>query len=82
MKKKLSRKKINELEKEMKDLSFWEKANHTVEYKGPTSIRFQPDLLKKLNTIAHIKKKSINKLVNEYVKIFVDEEYELLESLR
>lgn len=82
MKKKYSIKKLNELETQMGDSSQWEKANHTVKYKGPTSIRFSEDTLNKLNAIAHAKHKTISHLVNDYVKSFVEGEYEVLQACR
>lgn len=65
----------------MRDQSKWEDADHTVSYKGPTSIRFSEDTLRKLQTIARIKKKPINRLVNEYVKAFVEGEYAIIKDL-
>lgn len=66
----------------MLDASKWEDADHTVTYKGPTSIRFSNDTLKKLHAIASVRKEPISRLVNECVKPFVDAEYSLLENLR
>ena len=82
MKKKYSKKQLRALEIEMGDLSHWEDADHTISYKGPTSIRFSKDILKKLHMIAKVRHTPINRLVNEYVKPFVDGEYAILERLK
>lgn len=78
MKKKYSKKELEKLETEMKDLSRWADVDHIVSYKGPTSIRFSGDVLKKLHAISKFRKVPINRLVNQYVKPFVDGEYEIL----
>jgi hypothetical protein len=82
VKKKYSKKELNALEKIMEDPSLWEDADHTVSYKGPTSIRFPEETLRKLHAISKARKKPINRLVNEYVKPFVDGEYEILKELK
>ncbi len=66
----------------MLDSSQWADANHVVSYKGPTSIRFSSDILKKLHLIAKIRHMPINRLVNDYVKPFVEGEYAILEGLK
>jgi hypothetical protein len=82
MKKKYSNKQLRALEREMRNPSRWEDADHTVTYKGPTSIRFSFETLKKLQAIAEVTQKPINRLVNEYVKPFVDSEFALLQHLK
>lgn len=82
MKKKYTKQQLNDLEEEMKDPSLWVDADHTVRFKGPTSIRFSEDLLAKLHAVAKARKKPINRLVNEYVKPFVEGEYSLLQNLK
>ncbi len=82
MKKKYSRKQLSELEKEMRHSNYWEDADHTVTYKGSTAVRFTKETLKKLHAIAKVRKKPINKLVNEYVRPFVDSEYSILEHIK
>lgn len=81
MKRKYSEKKLHVLEKEMKNPSRWESADHTVSYDGPTSIRFRPDMLKKLHALSKAKHKTISRLVSDYVRAFADEEYQLLQVL-
>lgn len=80
MKKKLTKEHLNKIEQEMKDDSLWNEADHVVVYKGPTSIRFAPDLLKKLQSIARAKGKTLGKLVNDYVRVFVESEFPLLKG--
>ena len=80
--KKYTKKQLNILEREMRQPAHWENADHTVSYKGPTSIRFPEDVLKKLHAIARVRHKPINRLVNEYVKPFVDGEFAILERLK
>jgi hypothetical protein len=82
MKKKYSKKQLKRIEKEMTQGKLWAVADHTVVYKGPLSIQFSNELLRKLHAISHVRKKSIQKLVNEYVKPFVDGEYSVLEHLK
>ena len=82
MKRKYSKKQLKALEREMRAPSRWEKADHTVSYKGPTSIRFSEDILRKLHKIAKIRHTPINRLVNEYVRPFVEGEYAILEHLK
>ena len=48
MRRKYSKNKLQALEKEMRDPAKWEAADHTVSYRGPTSVRFPLDTLKKL----------------------------------
>lgn len=81
MKKKLSKRELEALEKEMRNPSLWENADHVVVYEGPTSIRFAFETLRKLRAIAKAKQKPINRLVNDYVKAFVDEEFVMLQKL-
>lgn len=80
MKKKYSKKRLERLEKDMQNPAQWEEAHHIISYKGPTSIRFGPELLSKLQEIAHAKNKPINRLVNDYVRAFVESEYELIHA--
>lgn len=82
MKKKLSSKELETLEQEMREDSQWEEADHVVVYRGPTSVRFRPDLLKKLQALAQAKNKTVSRLVNDYVRAFVEEEYQLLAGLK
>jgi predicted DNA-binding ribbon-helix-helix protein len=82
MKKKYSKKQLEQLEKDMSNPKAWEAADHTVSYKGPTSIRFSDELLKKLHAIATIRQIPISRLVNEYVKAFVESDYAVLEGMR
>lgn len=82
MKKKYSKNQLKVLEREMKNPGRWEDADHTVSYKGPTSIRFPMDTLKKLQAIAQVTQKPISRLVNEFVKPFVDAEFAILERLK
>lgn len=82
MKKKYSKKELLELEEEMKDPTAWEDADHVVSFKGPTSIRFPKELLIKLHAISKVRKKPISRLVNDYVKPFVEGEFEVLEQLK
>lgn len=82
MRKKYSARKIAQLEKDMKDISRWEDADHTVTFKGPTSIRFSEDVLKKLHAISKFRKIPINRLVNQYVKPFADGEFAILEHVK
>jgi len=82
MKKTYSKQELLKLEKEMRDPSVWEEADHTVSFKGPTSIRFSEDILAKLHAIAKVRKKPISRLVNEYVRPFVEGEFEVLEQMR
>ena len=82
MRKQYSKKQLKVLEREMKDSSRWESAGHVVSYKGPTSIRFSEEVLRKLHIIAKVRHTPINRLVNEYVKPFVDGEYAILEHLK
>lgn len=82
MKKKKTKRQLKTLEKEMTELSRWEDADHTLSSKGPTSVRFTTETLKKLHVIARIRNKPINRLVNEYVKSFVDSEYAIVEGLK
>lgn len=82
MKKKYTKQQLGKLEEEMKDPSLWEEADHVVRFKGPTSIRFSENLLVKLHAVAKARKKPINRLVNEYVKPFVEGEYSLLQNLK
>ncbi len=82
MKKKYSKRQLRILEREMRDSSRWEDADHTVSYRGPTSIRFSLDTLKKLQAIAKATQKPINRLVNEFVKPFVDGEFAILERFK
>lgn len=65
MRKKYSKQFLARLEGEMKDESLWEEANHTVSFKGPTSIRFSEDILRKLHSVAKARHKPINRLINE-----------------
>jgi len=51
-------------------------------YKNPTSIRFNPLLLTKLHAIASIRNKSVSRLVNEYVNAFVEGEYQILKMMK
>lgn len=82
MKKKYSKNQLKVLEREMKNPGRWEDADHTVSCKGPTSIRFPMDTLKKLQAIAQVTQKPISRLVNEFVKPFVDAEFAILERLK
>ncbi len=82
MRKKYSKNQLQVLEREMRDPSKWGPADHTVSYRGPTSIRFPLETLKKLQAIAKATQKPVNRLVNEFVKPFVDGEYALLERLK
>lgn len=82
MRKKYSKGQLQALEREMKDPAKWEAADHTVSYRGPTSIRFPLETLKKLHAIAKATQKPVNRLVNEFVKPFVDGEFALLERLK
>lgn len=82
MKKKYTKQQLSKLEEEMKDPHLWKEVNHVVRFKGPTSIRFSEDMLTKLHAVAKARKKPINRLVNEYVKPFVEGEYSLLQNLK
>lgn len=66
----------------MLDPSAWEDADHYVVFKGPTSVRFSQDLLAKLHEIAKVRKKPISRLINDYVRPFVEGEYEVLKQAR
>lgn len=46
-----------------------------------TIVRFSAETLHKLRAIAKTKQKPINRLVNDYVKAFVDEEFMILQKL-
>lgn len=80
--KKYSKQQIKKLEADMKDSSLWEDADHTVTFKGPTSVRFSEELLRKMNAVAKARHKPLSRLVNEWVKPFVEGEYALLQSLK
>lgn len=82
MKRKYTKQQLKILEEEMKDSSLWVEADHTIQFKGPTSIRFSQDLLGKLHAVAKARKKPISRLVNEYVKPFVEGEYAILQNLK
>lgn len=82
MRKKYSKSQLQVLEREMRNPSKWEAADHTISYRGPTSVRFPLDTLKKLQAIAKATQKPVNRLVNEFVKPFADGEYALLERLK
>lgn len=82
MKKRYSKRKLRALENEMRKPSQWEDADHVVSYKGPTSIHFSEDLLRKLQAVAEVRHQPISRLVNEYVRSFVEGEFAILESLR
>ncbi|GEM_PF-2073824 len=82
MKKKYSKKQLKKLEQAMRNSSHWEETSHSVSYKGPTSIHFSKNTLKKLHAIAIVRHIPIYRLVNEYVKPFVDGEYSLLERVK
>ncbi|MBX7148033.1 hypothetical protein K1X76_03025 [bacterium] len=82
MKKKYTAKQLKQLEKEMKDDAQWEEADHTINFNGPTSVRFPEDILRKMHAVAKARKKPINRLVNEWVKPFVEGEYALLQSIK
>ena len=82
MKKRKSTRQLKALEQEMLDATKWEDTDHTLSFKGPTSIRFSSEVLRKLHVIATVRNKPINRLVNEYVKSFVDHEYEIVEELK
>ncbi len=82
MKKKYSKKQLKKLEQEMRNSAHWEETDHSVSYKGPTRIRFSKSTLKKLHAIAVAKHIPIYRLVNEYVKPFVNGEYSLLERAK
>jgi len=80
MKNKLTKEHLSKIEQDMRDNSMWEAADHVVVYKGPTSIRFAPDLLNKLQSIAKAKGKTLGRLVNDYVRSFVESEFPLLKN--
>lgn len=82
MNKKYSKARLKKLENEMLDPSLWEKTDHTVQYKGPLNVQFSQETLKKLHAIAKVRRRSIQKLVNDYVKPFVDGEYAVLQHLK
>lgn len=78
MKKKYTPKELKKLEREMRRMNAWSDADHTVSFNGPTSVRFPKDTLKKLHAIAQARNIPIYKLVNEYIKPFIKNEYALL----
>jgi len=82
MSRKYTKGQLQALEREMRDPAKWEAADHTVSYRGPTSIRFPVETLKKLQAIAKATQKPVNRLVNEFIKPFVDGEFALLERLK
>ena len=82
MRKKYLKTQLQALEREMRNPAKWEAADHNLSYRGPTSIRFPTETLKKLQAIAKATQKPVNRLVNEFVKPFVDGEYALLERLK
>lgn len=66
------------MEREMRDPSRWEDADHVVSFRGPTSVRFPEETLKKLHAVSKFRKIPMGRLINQYVKPFVDGEYEIL----
>ncbi len=82
MRRKYTKGQLQALEREMRDPAKWEAADHAVSYRGPTSIRFPLETLKKLQAIAKATQKPVNRLVNEFIKPFVDGEFALLERLK
>jgi hypothetical protein len=82
MKKKDTKRQLHELEKAMADPDKWENADHTVRMKSPTSVRFAADTLQKLQAVAKIRNEPVNRLINEYVKTFVDRQFALIQQLQ